>query len=109
MLAPDPRIPVRFAPHTSASPGEVVLASAAPPATNGIEVAIWTGEHTPGCACCHGRSRLAEILSSLFVGAMRGARPRFSAIVADLDDAGATALREALHTDRFLAARYVAA
>jgi len=109
MKTPDQRIPVRFGHWSSAQAGEVVLVGATIPAPDGIGVALWGGEHAAGCACCGGRSRLAALLSSLFVSAMRGERPRFSAIVADLDDSAAAALRDALRTDRFLAARYVIA
>ena len=108
MRPPDNRIPIRFAPWSSARQGEVVLAPAAVPVADGVGMAIWAGEHAIACPCCGGRSRLAEILSSLFVGAMRGDRARFSALVADLGDTGDAALRDALRTDRFLAARYVA-
>ncbi len=107
MANPETRIPVRFENWSSAKGGEVVLVATTVPAAEGIGVAIWGGEHGAGCACCGGRSRLAEVLSALFVGAMRGERARFSAIVADLGDTGNAALRDALRTDRFLAARYV--
>ncbi len=109
MESPNHRIPVRFGHWSSAQAGEVVLVGATIPAPDGIAVAIWDGEHGAGCACCGGRSRLAAVLSSLFVSAMRGERPRFSAIVVDLDNSADASLRDALRTDRFLAARYVIA
>lgn len=108
MPSPDTRIPIRFESWSTARRGEMILATAAVPAPEGVGMTIWSGEHGTSCPCCGGRSRLAEVLSSLFVSAMRGERAHFSALVADLDDIGNAALRDALRTDRFLAARYVA-
>ena len=107
MTPPESRIPLLFAHWSSAKPGEVVLVAAPVPAPDGVGIAIWGGEHGAACTCCGGQSRPARVLSALFVGAMRGDRARFSAVVADLGDTGDAALRDALRTDRFLAARYV--
>ena len=107
MVKTDSRIPVRFGAWGLAGVGEAVLVAAVVPLPAGVGIAVWGDGHAAMCACCGGRVGVAAVLSALFVAAARGDCPAFSAVVADVDAERAAVLRAALHSDRFLAARYV--
>ena len=102
----DSRIPLRFASRALAGGGEIVLVEGERVAPGDIVLALDGGAHAVGCVCCGGRAAVAGVLSALFVAALRGDRPLFSGVVADIGAAQGEILRVALVSDRFLAGRY---
>ena len=106
------RIPVRLTTVApTAGPDGLVLAdlgsrTAPPPGAVLVAFRVPDIRHSVGCACCAGRAPVAVALSRLFAERARGSIPFFRFVVAVSDRAGLAAMRVALETDAFLAARY---
>lgn len=101
------RIPVVFG--GAAGPGDAVLVEEGMAyAGAGYMVGFSAGlpGHVTGCACCGGRTRVAEVLGRMFLDRARGETPFFGRVVVVASPAGEAAVREAVEGDMVVRARY---
>ncbi len=101
------RIPVVMGGFTG--PGDAVLVEEGfqmPAAGYGVRFAAGKVGHVVGCACCGGRSGVAEVLGRMFVERARGVAPFFERVVVVASAAGEAAVREAVEGDVVVRARY---
>ena len=112
MMRIDARLPLRFGPLESWSPGEAVLfdEDRFDGDRGGAEPAAWftpdAPEHVAGCVCCGARSGAARALSELFRRRAVAAGPAFRGVLAVVGPEGEAAVRAALVEDGVIAARY---
>ena len=105
----DARIPVIFAPATTAVDGDALLTEGDAAAPEGVPVARFSAElpgHALGCACCAGRSPVAAALHRLFLARARGTAAFFARVVVACGPEGEAAVRQALAEDGFVGGRY---
>jgi len=62
--------------------------------------------HVVGCACCGGRTKVAEVLGDMFLARARGEAGFFSRVVVVASEAGKKAVRRALAEDVVAQARF---
>ncbi len=102
------RIPVVFGGVAGAGDA-VLLENGVGYAGEGYVVGFAVGlpGHVRGCACCGGRTRVAEVLSGMFLARARGEVGFFGRVVVVASPAGEAAVREAVAGDVVLRARFV--
>jgi hypothetical protein len=104
----DARVPVIFAPASSAGADDAVLMEEGPPAPPGRVVARLSAQlsagHPAGCLCCVPRGEAGRALGALFQARARGEVVFFRRVVADVIDQAA--VRAALATDPLAAAHF---